>query len=56
VNGKPAVTARGPGLINSQPQEGLSLGRDVDRPVTRYTATEPFRGTIRALSLKVAKP
>ena len=56
VNGKPAVTARGPGLINSQPQEGLSLGRDEDRPVTRYTATEPFRGTIRALSLKVAKP
>jgi hypothetical protein len=53
VGDSPPVTGKAPRLIPRQPQEDFCLGHDNGAPVAAYAATEPFRGSISSLTVRV---
>ena len=53
VGDQPAVTGKAAGLLGRQPQEDFCLGHDNGKPVTNYTAKEPFRGSITKLEISI---
>ncbi len=53
VNDGAAVSAKAPGVILRQPQERFCVGLDDGKPLTRYTAAEPFKGTLSELKVTI---
>jgi arylsulfatase len=51
VNGKTVATGKASGLIPTQPQDGLSIGRDEKTAVGDYTAPNPLTGTVTKVNV-----
>jgi arylsulfatase A len=54
VNDHIVATGKAPGLLSRQPQEDFCVGHDNQKPVTHYSAHQPFVGSIT--QLKIATP
>jgi arylsulfatase A len=53
VGNQAAVTAKAPGLVPRQPQEGFCVGHDNGQPVANYSKGKPFEGKITDLKVTV---
>ncbi len=51
INDAVVATGRAAGMLQRQPAEDFCVGHDNAKPVTAYTAKEPFKGTIRKLKV-----
>ncbi len=56
VDGKVVAQGQAPKLIDSQPLDGLSVGRDSDGAVGPYDAPFPFKGKIESVAIDLDSP
>jgi arylsulfatase len=55
VAGQEVARAQAGGLIDTEPKDGLQVGRDLHAPVGPYEAPNPFGGTIEHLVLTLGE-
>jgi hypothetical protein len=55
LDGKPAATASGPGLIEAMPTDGLDVGSDKGGLVGSYTGDNQFSGSIESVIIELAE-